>query len=172
MKIITTLLVALALSACATGPDSLDATKLTKAKQTATLDVSPITLYEGQIALAGGEYKAELEDSLGVFYRGPGKSFRFVDETYPGGIYVTRPPAALKYRLYYYKTLATTVDTTETVVRVVQTTTPAASPLTAGVGAGIGAGVVAFIQHMDDGKLMLLQPIEGVDYPQLIRARN
>lgn len=172
LRVITALVVALAVSACATGPDSLDASKLAKARQITTLDVSPISVYDGQIALVGGEYKSELEDSLGVFYRGPGRSFRFVDETYPGGIYVTKPPSAAKYRLYYYKTTAPTVDITPTIGQVVQTTTPAATPLAAGVGAGIGAGAVAIIQHMDDGKLMLLQPIEGVDYRQLVRVRN
>lgn len=171
MKCIAIVLIAIALSACA-GPDSLDAAKLAKARESATLDVSPISLYEGQIVLAAGEYKAELEDSSGVFYRGPGKSFRFLKETYPGGIYITKPPGPAKYRLYYYKTSTAVVDSTATALGISQAASPAAGPLTAGVGAGVGAGIVTYMVHMNDGKLMLLQPVEGVDYLQLVRARN
>lgn len=152
----------------------MDAAKLSRARQDATLDVSPISLREGQIALAAGEYRAELEDAFGVFYRGPGRSFRVLEETYPGGIYITKPPAPLKYRLYYYKDKASAaaVDSTATAAGIVQTAAPTASPVAAGVGAAAGTGIVSYMVHMNDGKLMLLQPIEGVNYPQLVRARN
>jgi len=171
MKALATSFVVIALTACATAPDSLDATKLAKAEQSATLDVSPISLRDGQIALCGGEFKAELEDTSGVFYRGPGNCFRVLNETYPGGIYITKPPAEAKYRLYYYKTSSAPSDAGPA-VQVAQTAAPSATPGVAGAGAGIGAGIVAYIQGMNDGKLMLLQPIDGVEYARLVRVRK
>lgn len=172
MKVIVTFpLMALALYGCA-GPEALDASRLTRTRQDRTLDVSAISLRDGQIALAAGQYKAELEDASGVFYRGPGRSFRVLKEMYPGGIYITRPPEPVKYRLYYYKTSTPAVDSTAAASSIAQAATPGASPVAVGVGAGIGAGIVSYMVHMNDGKLMLLQPIEGVDYRQLVRPRD
>ncbi len=171
MKILTALVVAITLTACVTAPDALDPTKLVKAEQSATLDVSQISLYDGQISLCAGEYKAELEDASGVFYRGPGNCFRHLKANYPGGIYITKPPAPMKYRVYYYMTSSASADATAT-VQIAQTAAPTAGPAATGAGAGLGAGIVSYMQHMNDGKLMLLQPVEGVDYTRLVRVRK
>lgn len=169
MKTIIALVVAITLTACASAPEALDPAKLVKVQQPSTLDVSQISLYDGQITLCAGEYKAELEDALGVFYRGPSNCFRHLNATYPGGIYITKPPAPVKYRAYYYMTSSEPADATNS-VEIAQAAAPTAGPVATGAGAGIGAGIVTYMQHMNDGQLMLLQPVEGVDYARFVRA--
>ncbi|TAK82819.1 MAG: hypothetical protein EPO09_21480 [Aquabacterium sp.] len=168
-KFVSLLGILLIVTGCATAPDSLEPTSLKRATSTEVLHVKAISLRDDQIALAPGDYKAELEDSNGTFYRGPGNCFRILRDTYQGGIYVTNSTGTKKYRLYYYKTAnAVPMDTTQT-QSIVESTAPKAPIVSGAVGGAIGAGIVDYMKTMNDGKLMLLQPIDGINYAELVK---
>lgn len=167
-KIACLLWICFALTGCASGPDALELQTLAKASNGDVLHVKSISLRNDQIALASGDYKAELEDANGTFYRGPGNCFRVINDTYQGGIYITKPPSAPKYRLYYYKTANSTPMSDLQAQQIGSSTAPKAGIVSGAVGGAVGAGIVDYLKTMNDGKLMLLQPIEGVNYADLV----
>jgi len=167
-KLACLLWIALALTGCATAPDAIEPQTLAKASSAEVLHVKAISLRNDQIALAAGDYQAELEDANGTFYRGPGNCFRVIKDTYQGGIYIPRPPGPPKHRPYYYKTANSTPVSDGQAQQIANNTAPQAGIGAGAVGGALGAGIVNYMQTMNDGKLMLLQPIDGVNYPELV----
>lgn len=158
----------LALTGCASAPDALEPASLARTSSTEVLHIKAISLRDDQIALAAGDYKAELEDANGVFYRGPGNCFRVVRETYAGGIYLTKQPGPKKYRLYYYKTANATPLGDQQAQQITNRTAPNAPMVNGAVGGAIGASIVDYMATMNDGKIMLLQQIDGANYADLV----
>lgn len=144
------LLLPLLLSACA-GPEALEPKKLSNASKVEAVYVKKISLNKDQIGLDEGVYKSELQNNKGTFYRGPEGCFRLFGGHLEGGIFITNRTGEKIYRLYYYKT-------------------PNDSPAVR--GHGLGEQMANYMATVNDGKIMLLQPINSVNYAELVSQKT
>ncbi|WP_428718753.1 hypothetical protein [Undibacterium curvum] len=126
-----------------------------------------------------GVYKAEREDSKGVYYFGSDRSIWMTNEAFQrkprlhiGGIFLPHDKSKGPQFFYIFEMDATTIDNIDAYVqsRIVATAaSPAVAPGTAGVSPGanvagnvIGGALVRGLISLNEGRIEMYPPIEDV----------